>query len=129
MRAWSAACGRPGAEAVLALPRQLGIEREVRFLGHLPTEQVAALYRGALALVYPSLLEGFGLPILEAMACGTPVITANRSSMPEVAGGAAELVDPEDTDALAAAMARLSRDAARREELRRRGLARARQFS
>jgi glycosyltransferase involved in cell wall biosynthesis len=118
-----------GAAAIMALPRELGVEADVQFQGRLPTADVAALYRGAIALVYPSLLEGFGLPIVEAMACGTPVVTSNRSSMVEVAGEAAELVDPLDVGALAGALAALLRDPRRRADLRRRGLARAGAFS
>jgi glycosyltransferase involved in cell wall biosynthesis len=87
------------------------------------------LYRGALLFVYPSLNEGFGLPILEAMACGTPVITSNTSSMPEVAGQAAILVEPDNPEALAAAMTLMLGDDAQRDELRRRGIMRAREFT
>jgi glycosyltransferase involved in cell wall biosynthesis len=87
------------------------------------------LYRSALVTVYPSLYEGFGLPILEAMASGVPVITSNRSSMVEVAGEAAMLVDPEDTDEIAAAMRELLEDEGRRGELVRRGGERSREFT
>ncbi|MGB6882347.1 MAG: glycosyltransferase family 1 protein, partial [Microgenomates group bacterium] len=75
--------------------------RGVRFVGHVSTDELPVFYSGAEALVYPSLYEGFGLPILEAFACRTPVVTSNISSLPEVAGGAAELVDPYDTDSIA----------------------------
>jgi glycosyltransferase involved in cell wall biosynthesis len=102
---------------------------DIRIVGYVPDEELAALMNGAIAFVYPSLYEGFGLPPLEAMACGTPVITSNRSSLPEVVGNAALLVDPEDTRELALAMARLVDDAPLREELRERGLERARAFS
>ena len=90
--------GAPGldATAIQALPARLGLNGDVRFLGPRPTEQLVTLYAGALALVYPSLLEGFGLPVPEAMAAGAPVVASNRSSVPEVAGDAAILVDPED---------------------------------
>lgn len=123
--------GSPGLGSctVMALPQQLGLHVDVRFLGRMPAQELVAQYRGALALVYPSLLEGFGLTILEAMASGAPVITSDRSSMAEVAGDAGELVDPHDTAALAAAMGRLAEDPARRAELRRRGRRRAQQFS
>src|SRR5581483_3701226 len=104
-----------------ALPAQLGLEGDVCFLGPRPTSEVASLYRGAIALIFPSLLEGFGLPILEAMACGTPVITSNRSSMAEVAGDAAVLVDPEDVESIAAAISQLMEHPSEREEWRRRG--------
>ena len=102
---------------------------DIRIVGYVPEAELAALMNGALAFVYPSLYEGFGLPPLEAMACGTPVITSNRSSLPEVVGAAALLVDPEDTRDLADAMARLVDEAPLREELRERGLERARAFS
>jgi glycosyltransferase involved in cell wall biosynthesis len=119
----------PGSFEVKALPRRLGIERDVRFLGRVPTVEVVALYRDALALVYPSLLEGFGLPILEAMASGAPVITSDRSSMPEVAGDAALLVDPVSEADLSSAMRRLLEDEACRRQLRKLGFARAAQFN
>jgi glycosyltransferase involved in cell wall biosynthesis len=102
---------------------------DIRMVGYVPDGELAALMNGAIAFVYPSLYEGFGLPPLEAMACGTPVITSNRSSLPEVVGNAALLVDPENTRDLALAMARLVDEAPLREELRERGLERARQFS
>ena len=87
------------------------------------------MYRLAAVFVFPSLYEGFGLPPLEAMACGTPVVTSNVSSLPEVTGDAALLVDPTDASAIAAAITRVVSEPALREELRARGLARARQFS
>ena len=102
---------------------------DIRVVGYVPEGELAALMNGAIAFVYPSLYEGFGLPPLEAMACGTPVITSNRSSLPEVVGDAALLVDPESTRDLALAMARLVDEAPLREELRERGLERARAFS
>ncbi|HEU5423386.1 MAG TPA: glycosyltransferase family 1 protein, partial [Nitrolancea sp.] len=84
---------------------------------------------GAEALVFPSLYEGFGLPAIEAMACGTPVLTSNTSSMPEVAGDAALLVDPLDTAAIAAGIERIATDQALRAMLRERGLAHAATFT
>ena len=88
------------ADAVLRpLARELGVEERVVFAGRVGDEALQALYHAALALVYPSLGEGFGLPIVEAMASGCPVITSNLSSMPEVAGDAALLVDPRDVGA------------------------------
>ncbi len=87
------------------------------------TAELAALYAGARALVWPSWAEGFGLPVLEAMATGTPVIAGNASSLPEVSGDAAILVDPACTEDIVSAMARVSGDAALREDLSRRGLA------
>jgi glycosyltransferase involved in cell wall biosynthesis len=80
-------------------------------------------------LVFPSLYEGFGLPLLEAMACGIPVVTGNITAMPEVAGGAALLVDPTSVEQIAAAMTQIVSDASLRRELREKGLARAAQFS
>jgi glycosyltransferase involved in cell wall biosynthesis len=97
--------------------------------GYVCDAALAALYRGALCFVYPSLYEGFGLPPLEAMQCGTPVITGNTSSLPEVVGDAGLMVDPTDTDAFAAAMLARWQDEAGRALARARGLARASRFS
>ena len=105
------------------------LDKHVRFLGFQPHETLAALYRLARAFVFPSLSEGFGLPPLEAMACGTPVVTSNVSSLPEVAGGAALLVDPYDTDAIADGIRRAVMDETLRADLTARGIARARSFS
>ncbi len=105
------------------------LDKYVRFLGFQPHETLAAFYRLARAFVFPSLYEGFGLPPLEAMACGTPVVTSNVSSLPEIAGGAALLVDPHDTDAIAEGIRRAVNDEALRADLIARGLARAREFS
>ena len=101
----------------------------MRFAGYVPAEELPAWYNAAHALVYPSLYEGFGLPPLEAMACGTPVIASTASSLPEVVGEAGLLVDPLDVDALAAAMARVLTDPDLREHLRTAGLDRARGFT
>ena len=101
----------------------------VRFLGYLPEETLAVMYRLAGVFVFPSLYEGFGLPPLEAMASGTPVVTSNVSSLPEVAGDAAQLVDPYDPDAIADGIYRVLTDTELRQGLRLKGLARARQFS
>jgi alpha-1,3-rhamnosyl/mannosyltransferase len=110
----------------------LGLADSIRWLGPVPEADLPALYAAATAFVFPSLYEGFGLPVLEAMACGTPVVCSDASSLPEVAGAgqtAAILVDPLDTGALAAAVGRLMPDDALRRELTRRGLAQAAQFS
>jgi len=116
---------RPLYRAVAGSP----FSADIRFLGHVPDPDLPALMNGALALVYPSIYEGFGLPPLEAMACGTPVITSNRSSLPEVVGDAALLVDPDDRVALAGAMARILEDPCLREDLRERGLKQVERFS
>ena len=101
----------------------------IRYLGYVPGAALPALMNGARAFVYPSLYEGFGLPLLEAMACGTPVVASNVSSLPEVVDAAGLLVDPNDPEALAGAMQRVWGDEDLRAELRARGLARASQFS
>jgi glycosyltransferase involved in cell wall biosynthesis len=105
------------------------LHKYVRFLGYLPEETLAVMYRLAGVFVFPSLYEGFGLPPLEAMASGTPVVTSNVSSLPEVAGDAAMLVDPHDPHAIADGIYRLLTDERLRRDLRTKGLARARQFS
>lgn len=102
---------------------------DIVFPGYVSDAVVAALYRRCVAFAYPSLAEGFGLPVLEAMACGAPVITSDRSSLPEVAGDAALLVDPTSVQDLSIALERTVRDAALRADLRDRGLRRAAQFS
>jgi glycosyltransferase involved in cell wall biosynthesis len=99
------------------------------FTGYVPDADLPALYAGADIFVYPSLYEGFGLPPLEAMACGAPVITSNTSSLPEVVGDAGVTVDPLDTEALARAILDLLQDEARRSSLREAGLRRAAGFS
>lgn len=100
----------------------------VRLIGYVADDDMPALYTLARGLVFPSLYEGFGLPILEAMACGTPVLTSNRSAMSEVAGSAAMLVDPHDVATMADAIQTLARDEPHREALREAGLARAAEF-
>jgi glycosyltransferase involved in cell wall biosynthesis len=95
----------------------------------MPEETLAVMYRLASVFVFPSLYEGFGLPPLEAMASGTPVVTSNVSSLPEVAGNAALLVDPMNPEAIADGIQRVLTDDRLRQHLRERGIARARQFS
>src|SRR6185437_16647875 len=101
----------------------------VHFTGYVPEADLPALYSGAEAFVFPSLYEGFGMPPIEAMACGTPVIASNVSSLPEVVGDAALLVDPLDVDAIAEAIHRVLTDHDLADDLRNRGLARAKQFT
>lgn len=101
----------------------------IQLTGYLPDDDLPLLYAGADALVFPSLYEGFGLPALEAMACGTPVLTSNTSSLPEVVGDAALTVNPLDTGAIARGLERLLADDSLRAALRERGLARARRFT
>jgi glycosyltransferase involved in cell wall biosynthesis len=105
------------------------LEREVIFAGYADSGSLPLWYSAASVFVYPSLYEGFGLPVLEAMACGTPVITSDTSSLPEVAGDAALTVDPTDVDAISTSLRRLLNDGALRDDLRRRGVQRARAFS
>lgn len=116
-------------DQVLAEVKRLGLEACVLFPGRVAEEDKAALLSGAAALVFPSLYEGFGLPVLEAMQCGTPVICSNTSSLPEVAGDAALLVDPLDVNALAQAMRQVVQDADLRQGLVERGYAQAQRFS
>jgi alpha-1,3-rhamnosyl/mannosyltransferase len=101
----------------------------VRRLGFVAEDDLVALYGAASVFAYPSLAEGFGLPVLEAMACGAPVLTSDVSSLPEVAGGAARLVDPLDVDALRDALRGLLEDPDERERLRGLGLRRAADLS
>jgi len=108
---------------------ELGLDREVILLGHVPDGDLPALYSAATLFVFPSLYEGFGLPPLEAMACGVPVVCSSTSSLPEVAGNAALLVDPLDVEALAEAVERVLTDEVLRAEMRERGLRQAAKFS
>lgn len=113
----------------LRAAERAGIEDRVRFLHYQEEALLPALYSAADALAFPSLYEGFGLPVLEAMACGTPVLTSNTSSLPEAAGDAALLVDPLDTDEIAEGLRRILSDQTLREALRDRGFRRARSFT
>src|SRR3989304_37868 len=123
--------GAPGwmNSDVPCIVRELGIEERTVFPGYIEGGDLNAVYSGASVFVYPSLYEGFGLPILEAFASGTPVVTSNISSMPEVAGDAAVLVDPNDAAELAAAIEGLLTDEGRQRDLRARGLGRSALFS
>jgi glycosyltransferase involved in cell wall biosynthesis len=104
--------------------------REVVLLpGYVPDDDLPAFYAGAQALILPSVYEGFGLPVLEAMVCGTPAVASNASSIPEIGGDAALYFDPLDVEAIVDAIRRLLRDISLRDEMRERGLARAARFS
>jgi glycosyltransferase involved in cell wall biosynthesis len=125
---------RPGLVVAGSAPpalreRAAALGVEARWAGYQPEEALPDLYRGAIAYVDPSLYEGFGLQALEALACGTPAIVSNRTSLPEVVGDAGILLDAFDVEGFAAAMRRLSTDAPLRAELSRRALAQAGRFS
>jgi len=111
------------------IAERLGLQDRVSFIGWVPEKDKPALYSGATLFVFPSLYEGFGLPPLEAMACGTAVIASDRSSLPEISGEGALLVDPHDVDGLARAMSTLVADEGRRAELAAKGLEQAQRFS
>ena len=144
IQAFERVCDRPalgGLQLVLAgkkgwlyetLFRQVteaGLQGRVIFPGYVADEDLGALLSGATAFIFPSLYEGFGIPVLEAGGCGVPVITSNTSSLPEVAGHAALLVDPLDVDAIADAMYRLVTEESLRADLARRGLENIKRFS
>src|SRR5438093_397920 len=118
-----------GSEEVDALVDKLGLSQTVTLMGHVTLPVLATLYRHAGALFYPSLYEGFGFPILEAMVSGCPVVTSDRSSMVEVGDAAVELVDPTAVDAMASGLKAVAAGPARRAELIARGRARAAEFS
>lgn len=117
-----------GAQRLGGLARALGIKRQVLFLSGVTEARLRNLYCAALALLHPSLHEGFGMPLAEAMACGCAVITSDRSAMPEVAGGAALLVDPHNTDAIARALRSIAESSDIASDLRERGRRRALAF-
>ncbi len=117
------------AESLTQLARELGVEERVRFIGYVTDGQLAYLYSKARALVFPSLIEGFGMPVLEAMHAGLPVITSSTGALAEVAADAALLIDPRDPAGIAAAMARIATDAELRGVLKEKGLSRSTQFS
>lgn len=116
-------------EEMMSIIRSLGIEERVVFTGRVPEDELPGLYRGAVGLVFPSLYEGFGLPVIEAMSCGTPVLTSNTTSLPEVAGGAALLVDPDSVEDIAEGIASLCNDAALVEKMTLQGFYQAAKFS
>jgi len=119
---------RWGADVIRVL-ETLRVCKDIILTGFVPAADLPALYSGAMCFVFPSLYEGFGLPVLEAMACGRPVIASNRGALPEVVGSAGILVDPLDVDALAGAICDLANAPARRAELSNRALSRAATFS
>ena len=114
---------------VVAHARRRGLRSRLHHLGHIPRERLAALYRRATAMVFPSLYEGFGQPPLEAMACGCPVAASDRGAVAEVCGEAALGFDPDDVDSIAGAVGRVAGDEALRARLREAGMARAAEFS
>jgi glycosyltransferase involved in cell wall biosynthesis len=118
-----------GAEAIREVVRRTRLEEAVIFPGHVPLEDLRMLYSSCALFAFPSLYEGFGMPVLEAMACGAPVVSSNASSLPEAAGDAALLVDPRNPEAWPQAMTRVYEDANLREDLRRRGALRIKAFS
>ncbi len=114
---------------IMEIIRAHGLEKDVVFTGYVADEDIPCLYNNASVFAFPSLYEGFGLPPLEAMACGCPVVTSNTSSLPEVVGDAGLMVDPECPEELAEAMGRVIEDTGLRSKLRERGLRRAAEFS
>jgi len=116
-------------KVIYDLIEHLHLRNDVIFTGYVPEVELPYLYGAADVFVYPSIYEGFGLPPLEAMACGTPVITSNTSSLPEVVGDAGIMIDPYDVDGLVQAMHSILRDDTLKQELSKKGLERARKFS
>jgi glycosyltransferase involved in cell wall biosynthesis len=118
-----------GAGPIFEAVRRAQLEKAVIFPGHVRLEDLRVLYSSCALFAFPSLYEGFGMPVLEAMACGTPVVSSNAASLPEVIGDAALLVDPRDPEAWAQAMTRVFEDANLRDDLRRRGALRIKAYS
>jgi glycosyltransferase involved in cell wall biosynthesis len=118
-------------DQIFALVESLNLTEAVRFPGYIPQSELTLWYNAATLFVYPSHFEGFGLPVLEAMACGTPVITSTESSLPEITGpeGIARLVNPTDDEALATAMAQVTADTGLRASMAERGIRRAAEFT
>ncbi len=111
------------------LVAKLGLDNRVRFLGYVPKMDLVSIYNAATLFILPSLYEGFGLPVLEAMACGTPVVTSNISSLPEITGDAAILIDPYDKDSIIDSIESILDSPSLRQTLRERGLKRVQDFS
>ncbi len=116
-------------QEVFAAVERFGLQRSVRYLGYVPLEELIALYNLARVLAFPSLYEGCGLPVLEAMTCGTPVVTSRRGGLVEMAGDAAEFVDPTSVKSIADGLHRVLNDPHRQAELREKGYAQVRRFS
>ncbi len=123
-----AGASRLGKEEVFSAIEKYGLEDDVNIIGYARWEDLPYLYSGAETFLFPSLYEGFGLPVLEAMACGTPVLTSNVTSLPEVAGDAAIQVDPYDVDAIASALISLLETPSLRDSYIQKGLQRAKEF-
>jgi glycosyltransferase involved in cell wall biosynthesis len=123
--------GRKSAftDSIRRLSAVPGLEERINFLGSVEDEDVVALYRSATALIFPSLFEGFGLPIVEAMACGCPVITSTRGSLAEISGNSSVIVDPENVDEISDAMITMEMDLSVRFSCIEKGLERSRHFS
>lgn len=130
---WPLVLAGPGQEdyvaGLVARIEELGLDKCVHFAGYIRREQLPSLYRSANAFVYPSLYEGFGLPVIEAMACGVPVVVSAASCLPEIVGDAALLAQPEDPNSIADALVALASNEELRRELGRKGQSRARSFS
>ncbi len=123
--------GRAGwmFEDILNHPKKIGAEEKVKFTGFVPTTELLILLKQTICLVQPSLWEGFGIPVVEAMACGTPVVVSNTSSLPEVAGSAGLVVDPNSTDQIEQAIRVLLADKKLREKKAKLGIIQAKKFS
>jgi glycosyltransferase involved in cell wall biosynthesis len=116
-------------EDIHSIPKHFGVQDRVKFLGYVPNEDLATLYQGAVAFVFPSLYEGFGIPLLEAMACGCPIAASNTSSIPEVSGSAAVYFDPHDIDDMAKVISDLLASESLQSRCRTLGLERVKSFS
>ena len=114
---------------LIELADRLKVLHRIVFLGFVPEARLPAIYRGALSVVLVSLYEGFGIPVIESMACGTPVVTSNISALPEISGDAAYLVDPENIDDISFGLEKIANDSSLREKLVKKGKVRARDFS
>ncbi len=119
----------PASAEISEISRDLGISKRLTFLGFVPEDRMPALYRGAVALVLPSLYEGFGLPVVESMACGTAVVCSNVSALPEIVGDAGILVQPYDVDSISEGLNRVAEDTELRMNLGAKGVIRSRLFN